>query len=235
MLTVPFILTLLPLALARPTPRSTSCKSTLPSPSLNGSYRPPTITLPSATPNPSISSSTYHTLTNVLPAVLQRGIEISNTSWELGTLSESLLEVYNPSLTPFAYDPSSFGGDVPWPMFSVALDAIASYNWTGSPSSSTSDHNLTDFLDPSATPVQLHPQPLLNGDGALGDPASLGSAIWVVAQFATRDDVRSQYGLRSADDYAWAVGNQLEYLRLGDSSANGGSDRFPLSLQRWRP
>ena len=179
--------------------------------------------LPSVTPNPAITASSYISLTNEIPAVLNNAIEISSHSWEVGALTETLLEVYNPCLTPFEWNDTCFGGDVPWAMFSVLLDAISGYNWTGAPSSDP--NNLADYLDPSTAPTPLIIQPLANGSSSLGDPNSLGPAVWVLARFAQRDDVRGELGLKCAGAYAWAVGNQLGYLKAASTSANGEEPR----------
>lgn len=209
-----------PFALAIPAPHLQARASpAAPTPT----YTPPMINLPTVTPNPDIDSDHYRTLSGILQTVLQNGIAISNTSWELGTLSESLLEVFNPSLTPFEWDEDSFHRDVPWPMFSVALAALNNYNWTGSPNASGHPGELALYLDPATSPTKLVPQPLLDGAGALGDPNAIGGAIWILARFAERKHVRKQCGLRKAGDYAWAVGNQLQHTRMGPTSANGRS------------
>ena len=106
-------------------------------------------------------------------------------------------------------------------MLKITLAVLTPYNWTGSPNS-TPD-NLALYLDPT-TPTLLYPQPLDDGAGALGDPMSLGTAVWVLAEFAERDDVREALGTREAGDYAWAVGNQVAYLKAGNTSSNGGSE-----------
>ena len=186
-------------------------------------YTARSVDLPSVTPNPAITASSYISLTNDIPAILNHAVDISSHSWELGTLTEALLEVYNPSLTPFEWDGGAFGGDVPWAMFSVLLDTISGYNWTGAPNSDP--NNLADYLDPSTAPSPLISQPLVSGLGSLGDPNSLGPAVWVLAKFAQRDDVKGELSLRCAGDYAWAVGNQLSYLKAGFTSANGEKPR----------
>jgi len=206
---------------------NTSTSSTMSSTSASSSttptptYTPPTVSLPTVTPNPSITSSSYLDLTKKVPTILQHAIAISNVSWELGTLTEALLEVYNPSLTPFAWDPSCFNTDVPDAMIQVTLAALADYNWTGAPN--TCSGHLPEYLNPDTAPVPLRQQAFVQ-DLALGDPNSLGTAVWVLAKLAKRDDVREQYGLRESADYAWAVGNQLEHTRQGNTSANGESD-----------
>lgn len=182
-------------------------------------FTPQPISSSPVTPNASITDSSYQTLTTKLPAILNNAISISNTSWELGTLTESLLEVYNPQLTPFDWDPNSTA--IPWDMLNITFNAILDYNWTGSPNSTPA--NLAQYLD-STTPTPLVPQPLVDGDGSLGDPMSLATAVWVLAKFAVEsNEWSSTLGLRQAGEYAWAVGNQVAYLKAGNTSSNGRS------------
>jgi hypothetical protein len=130
--------------------------------------------------------------------------------------------VYNPSLTPFDWDDSATEGDVPWAALQVTLAALYETNWTGAPTTNgSSSDDLADYLDSATSSVPLTGATLIDGAGALGDPCSLGPSVWVLAQFCTRDEVRTALGAKSADAYAWAAGNQLEHLLAGNSSANG--------------
>ena len=237
-----YYLLLLPLIAATPIVRRGDDNSASSSPTSTSNYSPtpytytpPSVTLSTVYANPAISDSSYTDLTNRLPMILQNAVSISTHSWELGTLTQSLLEVYNPALAVFEYNSSAFYGDVPWPMLEVTLASLGDYNFSGSPSDigDAPDNYLADYLDVSSTPTKLLPQALAPGDGALGDPCALGPAVWVLAKFAGRDDLKDSLGARESADYAWAVGNQLELLREGPTSANGKSTLYfcPLSLR----
>ncbi|WVQ84673.1 hypothetical protein IAT38_006828 [Cryptococcus sp. DSM 104549] len=179
------------------------------------SYFPLTnLTFPSVKGSKRISSSSYKQLTKLLPSILSNANGISVHSWELGAYTETLLEVYNPELTPFGWDGGLCRGDVPWNVLAIAQDTISHYDWTGAPGRVTGN-DLSTYLDESTTPVPYVSKALVGGDGALGDPVSLVPAVWLLAKFARRSDVRSRLGTRAADDYAWAVGNQLHYLLNG--------------------
>lgn len=175
--------------------------------------------------NSAINAASYGRLTRFLPQVMTKAIESTVHSWEYGALVESLLEVYLPRLTPFAYDSSAYKSDIPWAALWVVEGAIAGYDWTGAPSPNENPSSLAElskYLDSSTTPTTLSPKPLLDGDGSLGDPASLGFGVWILARFASRADVRA--GMKtthSSAQLAWAVGNQLAYLNQGYRADNG--------------
>jgi hypothetical protein len=197
------------------------------------SYVSPSINLSSVQPNSAINSASYRNLTNQLPVILSNAVSISNHSWELGTLVDTLLEVYNPELTPFGWNPNVANCDssqVPWAALHIALASLYETDWTGSPSSSSTGANsnsnssiqgLASYLNTSTSPTALTGATLIDGDGALGDPCSLGSGVWVLAQFCTRNDVRNALGAKSGETYAWAVGNQLLHLGSGTRNDNG--------------
>jgi hypothetical protein len=177
------------------------------------SYVPPSVNLSSVQPNSAINSASYHNLSDQLPLILKNAVSISNHSWELGTPVETLLEVYNPELTPFGWNPNVANCDtsqVPWAALQIALASLYETDWTGAPS-----------LNSSTSPTALTGATLIDGDGALGDPCSLGSGVWVLAQFCTRDDVRNALGAKSGEAYAWAVGNQLQHMESGTRNDNG--------------
>lgn len=154
-------------------------------------------------------------------------------SWELGAFTETLLEVYYPQLTPFGWDGRAFDGeDIPWSVLKIAKDAISHYNWTGAPGQDFGK-NLPDYLFPDTTPHAHVSQALVGGDGALGDPVSLVPAVWLLARFARQDDVRDKLGLRCPEDYAWAVGNQLDYLFNGPASDNGTISQREAGFEVW--
>lgn len=179
------------------------------------------LAFPSVTPCPSITASSYKTLTLLIPSILSNANSIAVHSWEIGAFTETLLEVYYPQLTPFGWKTSAFDGeDIPWSVLQIAKDAISHYDWTGAPGQN-SEKNLQDYLFPDTTPQAHVSQALVGGDGALGDPVSLIPAVWLLARFARQDDLREELGLRSPGDYAWAVGNQLDYLFNGPTSDNG--------------
>ena len=158
---------------------------------------------------------------------MQNAISISTHSWELGTLCSALVELYYPSLSPFAYEgpeESKSLDKLPKAVLEVLVNAMGSYDWTGSPSSLnvTTSNDASVYLSNTTAPVALQPQPLVDGDGALGDPASLGAAAYIAAELI--DPLNTTItGARSGADYAWAVGNQLSYLQSGTTSDNGKS------------
>lgn len=205
---------------------SLSSSSTPSSSSPTPTYSPPSVDLPAVRPGPNVLSPSYQRLTSKLPTILGIAVAISNHSWELGTLTESLLEVYNPQLTPFQYDPT--GSEIPWEMLKVVNAALADYSWTGAPGSGD---DLASFLDNRTSPIPLIFQPLVDGDGSLGDPNALGVATWLLTKYAGNEEVKKALGLRCPADYAWAVGNQLSYTFTGNTSPNGQSSTSSLSEQ----
>ncbi|GFZ48818.1 hypothetical protein JCM24511_06567 [Saitozyma sp. JCM 24511] len=206
-------------------------------------YVPPNVNLSSVQPNSAINSAAYHNLSNQLPVILSNAVSTSNHSWELGTLVETLLEVYNPELTPFGWNPNVANCDtsqVPWAALQIILASLYETNWTGAPSSgspgansSSSLQGLANYLNSSTSPTALTGATLIDGDGALGDPCSLGSGVWVLAQFCTRDDVRNALGAKSGESYAWAVGNQLQHLESGTRNDNGTISQREGYFELW--
>lgn len=187
------------------------------------------VTLLALSPNAKIDSDSYKKLTRALPTIMTNAIESSTHSWEVGSLVESLLEVYVPKLGPFEFDRTAFGKDVPWAALWVVEAWLEGYDWTGSPGNvnPATVVDLAAYLDGSTSPTPLSPKPLINGDGSLGDPVALGMGVWLLARYAQRTDVRSGLtsGLSSAQ-LAWACGNQLAYLQQGYTSSNGASVLF---------
>jgi hypothetical protein len=190
-------------------------------------YTPPTPTVGPVVAQWSVNSDAYHRLTRMLPTILTNAIAITTHSWELGALTQALLEVYDPTLSPFEFTDSSFNNASPDAAIQVTLASIADYDWSGCPSWSGGGRvdDLTRFLWQETSPTPLQYRPLVNGDGSLGDPASLAPAVWMLAELAHRDDLGSRYGLRPKEDYAWAVGNQLRYL-LEEPSRSTNSTSF---------
>lgn len=191
---------------------------------LSKRYTPPTPTVGPVVSQWSVNSDSYHRLTQLLPTILTNAISITTHSWELGSLTQALLEVYDPSLSPFEFTDSAFNNAWPDAAIQVTLASIADYDWSGCPSWSGAGQvdDLSRFLWSETSPTPLQFRPLVNGDGSLGDPASIAPAVWMLAELAHRNDLGSRYGLRPKEDYAWAVGNQLRYL-LEEPSRNSNS------------
>jgi hypothetical protein len=137
---------------------------------------------------------------------------------------QALLEVYDPTLSAFEFTDSAFNNATPDAAIQVTLASLANYDWSGCPSWSgvARVDDLSSFLWQETSPTPLQFRPLVNGDGSLGDPASIAPAVWMLAELAHRDDLVSRYSLRPKEDYAWAVGNQLRYL-LEEPSRNSNS------------
>jgi hypothetical protein len=104
--------------------------------------------------------------------------------------------------------------------------ALEGYDWTCSPGERNgwyTERSEPDTTDSAWLKEYLSDRPrlpvknlaLMNGDGAQGDPCSIGPAVWMLAQFAAeRREVRDR-GYRDPQDYAWAVGNQMLNLTSG--------------------
>jgi hypothetical protein len=106
-------------------------------------------------PNTEINSDTYRTLTRQLPTVMTHAIESSKHSWEIGSLVESLLEVYVPRLAPFEFSRAAFNADIPWAALWVVEAWLKDYDWSGSPGNDnnpTSVVDLAQYLDASTSP-----------------------------------------------------------------------------------
>ncbi|WVQ66890.1 uncharacterized protein L199_005081 [Kwoniella botswanensis] len=199
--------------------------------------------------NFNVNSNKYKKLTKLLPKILKNANSITTHSWELGCFTETLLEVYNPSLTPFEWD-GEYGsgggkceklelGEIPWNVLKIAKNSLIAYDWMGSPSSSSngttkSSSHLQDYLFNSTSPVPHNSQALINGDGALGDPVSLVPAIWILSQFSKNHLVKLGLGGKSAEDYSWALGNQLDYLFSGPKApTNNTISQREASFELW--
>ena len=175
--------------------------------------------------NTSITSESYSKLTKLIPTIMTNAIETSIHSWEIGSLVEALLEVYVPKLAPYEFASSAFEADIPWAALWTVEAWLDGYDWSEGPSTSVNVTSLSDlakYLDASTTPTILDPQPLIGGDGALGDPVALGMGTWVLARYAMRAEVQQALSTGvTAAQLAWAAGNQLAYLRNGYTSDNG--------------
>lgn len=93
--------------------------------------------------------------------VTQVGAAMASHSWEWGTLSETLLEVLNPSLSVFASSKTSFpSGTIP----SQSVSSVKSLSYAQPHiNTSTASHTLI-------------------ADGATGDPASMGVAAIMIGK-----------------------------------------------------
>ncbi|KAI5364905.1 Putative six-hairpin glycosidase superfamily, glycosyl hydrolase, family 88 [Septoria linicola] len=88
----------------------------------------------------------------------QRAQQLARHSWEYGTVAEALLELYNPRLSVFS--PQAFpAGEPPDP-----------------------DPQLVPALAYAKRHIRLHNETLVDGDGASGDPASLGVSALMIGQ-----------------------------------------------------
>jgi hypothetical protein len=174
---------------------------------------------------PPSSTKDFERLTQLLPKILDNAVSRSNKSWEIGTVTQALLEVYDPHLAPFEWDASAYQGrQIPWRVLEITKTALADYDWTGSPGQLGGWYDkrqedkgtswLREFLSNDTARVPLRNQALMNGSGSLGDPCSVGPAVWMLGQLAERQEVRSQ-GYKDPQDYAWAVGNQYGNLISG--------------------
>lgn len=198
----------------------------------NRRYNYPTVSLAPVTPALTIKSDAYDKLTRLLPRIMTNAVAITDKSWELGALVQALLEVYNPELTSFGYDSPSFNTSIPLAAMQVALSSLYGTDFSGAPSESQTRGDISRFLDWSS-PTQLRARPLVGGDGALGDPAAIGPSTYLLAQMAGREDVRKALSMRSKEDYAWAVGNQLAYLNNGIKSDNGTISQREGHFELW--
>jgi hypothetical protein len=110
--------------------------------------------------------------------VISLAISLPSHSWEFGTAAEALLELYNPPLSVF--------GSSPFPIQApLHVNDIKSLSYA----------KTTIVLGQGVNA-------LVNGDGAVGDPASLGVSAWLLGQ---SDDA-------NAGAYAAAAAQTIQYL-----------------------
>lgn len=120
--------------------------------------------------------------------------KLPSHSWEFGTAAEALLEIYDPSYSVF--------GDKPFP--------IPKLSAKGSPSLSYASTKIHVGAPPNA---------LVNGGGAVGDPASLGvSAVLLGAtdsRLAKAAQDELSYLINGAPRF-WngAISHRSEYAEL---------------------
>lgn len=194
-----------------------------------------TYILPTISYSPLVKSDKFVTLSTHINTVLSNAIDITAHSWEYGTLTQALLEVYNDNLTPYKWNPLAFTSgstllvDI---VANITAGVVAQYDWSGAPNA-RSAKSLGTYL--SATPpVALRPQPLVDGAGSLGDPASVGPAAWLLANFVDRLRVNKQLKSQiSSDAYAWATANQLQYLRQGPKDGRGTISQRENTFELW--
>ncbi|KAG6829088.1 hypothetical protein H0H92_005700 [Tricholoma furcatifolium] len=130
--------------------------------------------------------------------VIALAVNISSHSWEFGTATEALLELYNPELSIFGDDP-----------FTAAQ--------------SLSPDDLPQGLAYAAEKITIGtgPNALADGDGAVGDPASLGVAAVMLGnldgyeQFGNAATAEYQYVTQGAPR-AWngAISHRVDYVEL---------------------
>ncbi|TBU33264.1 Six-hairpin glycosidase-like protein [Dichomitus squalens] len=130
---------------------------------------------------------------------------IATHSWEIGTELETLTELEWPEL-------SVFHGAIPPPAqlasSHIAADVIAKATAI-----------VNNISDPTAV------GPLIDGDGAVGDPASIGVAVLLTNW--TRTDP-------SDDKFALAAQNQLEYLlTVAPRTDDGAISHRESEVQLW--
>ncbi|KAJ7162598.1 hypothetical protein C8R43DRAFT_1086475 [Mycena crocata] len=90
--------------------------------------------------------------------------ELPTHSWEFGTTSQALLELYDPHLSVF--------GSTPFPVQTIHVECVESLEYAA-----------------SKIVIGTGPNGLSDGDGAVGDPASLGvSAVLLGKTNTTYDD-----------------------------------------------
>ena len=124
--------------------------------------------------------------------VLDRAQALSSRSWEFGTASEALLELYTPSASVF--------GDEPFPVPTLSKGG-------------------TPALAYAAGKIQVGAPPnvLANGDGSAGDPASLGVSAILLGRtdgaYASAAAAELQYLLTDAPKYTNGAVSQ----RTGDA------------------
>ncbi|KAH9991633.1 glycosyl hydrolase family 88-domain-containing protein [Russula compacta] len=131
--------------------------------------------------------------TTTLRLVRDNAVNISTHSWEIGTLAEALTEIEWPALSPLTA--SSVFPQVPLPWWQNAYDVLA----------------IAEIIIDQQTNGTL---PLTNGQGSVGDPASLGQAVllrnWTKVNLT---DTR----------FSFAAGQQLGYLLNDAPRASSGA------------
>lgn len=127
-------------------------------------------------------------------AAADRAQELASHSWEYGTASQALLELYDPRLSVFS--PQAFpGGKIP-----------------------ESNPHLVPALAYAKRQIRLNNETLVDGDGASGDPASLGVSAIMIGQTDTRYEAAAQRQFQHFDTVPkWengAISHRDDYAEL---------------------
>lgn len=129
--------------------------------------------------------------------------EISSHSWEFGTCAETLLELYNPGYSVFS--PQAFPNDaVPFPPATIQSLAYAKPH------------------------IRLNNDTLVDGDGANGDPASLGVSAILLAQTQDTSVIANK-----SETYAAAVIREAQHVLSAPRMSNGAISHRDASAQAW--
>ncbi|KAG6852992.1 hypothetical protein C0991_007708, partial [Blastosporella zonata] len=132
--------------------------------------------------------------------VIATALNISTHSWEFGTATEALLELYNPELSVF--------GDSPFEAAQLL----------------SSESNLPQALAYAAEKIVIGTgaNALQNGDGAVGDPASLGVGAVLLGKISGYE----QYGAAATEEF--------EYVTQGAPRAwNGAISHRAYYVETW--
>jgi hypothetical protein len=183
-------------------------------------------------------------LTRLLPKILENAKSSSTKSWEIGTLQQAILEIYEPYFTPFEWDEAAVRDrPIPWDVFEITKAAMVEYDWSGSPDETTTKNAsrtqqeagtdwLAEYLS-ETPPFPVKNLGLIPADGAQGDACSLGPAVWLMAEMADRKEVKERGGFKNPEEYAWAVGNQKWNLTHGPQEEGSEltiCDVLPLTI-----
>jgi hypothetical protein len=127
-------------------------------------------------------------------AVLALATSLPSHSWEYGTASEALLELFDPSLAVY--------GSHPFPIPTVAPQ--------NSPSLTYAQQKIV---------IAAPPNGLSDGDGAVGDPASLGVSAVLLGKtdpsFAQAAEAEAEYIVGQAPRwYNGAISHRVAYPEL---------------------
>ncbi|KAI9000936.1 Six-hairpin glycosidase [Trametes punicea] len=129
-------------------------------------------------------------------------LQIATHSWEIGTAMEALTELEWSSL-------SVFGGPLPPPVKLPSGTASDVIQWAT---------QIVRAKDPNALP-------LIDGDGAVGDPASIGVAVLLTNWTRTN---------RSDNEFSTAAGHQLKYLLdVAPQTSDGAISQRADQVQLW--
>ncbi|KAF8734265.1 hypothetical protein AX14_003490 [Amanita brunnescens Koide BX004] len=141
--------------------------------------------------------------------------DAAQLSWELGTRAQAILSLNAPGFSVYSRT------ELPPP---TSADTFGSGNATG----------LAPFFDIARTTVLSRnqanggasgPQPLIQGDGSAGDPASIGFAV-LLANWTGQDNGQI--------DYEGAANDQLSYLLLDVPKTSDGAISHRVSeVQLW--